>query len=86
MALRSLLPNLLVLGGCCGTDHRHISAIADAYLATQKIVIDTNVYSLSGDGTGMHPGAYLKSDNIMVSPEGFASHYLLIDRSIQRHN
>ncbi len=27
-ALRSLLPNLKVVGGCCGTDHRHIGAIA----------------------------------------------------------
>ena len=26
-ALRKLLPNLTVLGGCCGTDHRHIAAI-----------------------------------------------------------
>jgi len=29
-ALRELLPALAVLGGCCGTDHRHIAAIADA--------------------------------------------------------
>ncbi len=27
--LKSLLPNLNVLGGCCGTDHRHIGAIAE---------------------------------------------------------
>jgi S-methylmethionine-dependent homocysteine/selenocysteine methylase len=26
-ALLQLLPNLAVLGGCCGTDHRHIEAI-----------------------------------------------------------
>jgi S-methylmethionine-dependent homocysteine/selenocysteine methylase len=26
-ALRTLLPHLTVLGGCCGTDHRHIEAI-----------------------------------------------------------
>jgi S-methylmethionine-dependent homocysteine/selenocysteine methylase len=25
--LRTLLPNLQVLGGCCGTDHRHVEAI-----------------------------------------------------------
>ena len=25
--LRDLLPNLNVLGGCCGTDHRHVAAI-----------------------------------------------------------
>jgi S-methylmethionine-dependent homocysteine/selenocysteine methylase len=29
-ALRKLLPNLSVFGGCCGTDHRHIAAMADA--------------------------------------------------------
>jgi S-methylmethionine-dependent homocysteine/selenocysteine methylase len=28
--LRSLLPALRVLGGCCGTDHRHIGAISAA--------------------------------------------------------
>lgn len=26
--LRALLPSLRVLGGCCGTNHRHIDAIA----------------------------------------------------------
>ena len=26
--LQSLLPNLKVIGGCCGTDHRHVHAIA----------------------------------------------------------
>jgi homocysteine S-methyltransferase len=29
-ALRTLLPNLTVFGGCCGTDVRHVDAIADA--------------------------------------------------------
>jgi S-methylmethionine-dependent homocysteine/selenocysteine methylase len=28
--LGTLLPNLAVLGGCCGTDHRHVRAIAAA--------------------------------------------------------
>lgn len=28
--LFNVLPNLVVLGGCCGTDHRHIGAIAKA--------------------------------------------------------
>jgi methionine synthase I (cobalamin-dependent) len=23
-----LLPNLAVIGGCCGTDHRHVHAMA----------------------------------------------------------
>ncbi|HYP23500.1 MAG TPA: homocysteine S-methyltransferase family protein, partial [Actinomycetota bacterium] len=28
--LRTSLPGLNVLGGCCGTDHRHVAAIRDA--------------------------------------------------------
>ena len=28
--LRNLLPNLVVMGGCCGTDHRHVEAIHSA--------------------------------------------------------
>lgn len=28
--LRTALPRLTVFGGCCGTDHRHIAALADA--------------------------------------------------------
>ena len=31
LALRSKLPNLRVVGGCCGTDHRHIDAISRAW-------------------------------------------------------
>jgi methionine synthase / methylenetetrahydrofolate reductase(NADPH) len=31
--LRELLPRLNVLGGCCGTDHRHIEAICECCLA-----------------------------------------------------
>jgi len=31
VALRSKLPNLTVVGGCCGTDHRHIDAISKAW-------------------------------------------------------
>ena len=30
-ALRSRMPDLNVLGGCCGTDHRHVAAIRDAW-------------------------------------------------------
>lgn len=30
LALLSRLPRLNILGGCCGTDHRHVAAIADA--------------------------------------------------------
>ncbi len=28
--LKALLPNLTVMGGCCGTDHRHVDAISSA--------------------------------------------------------
>lgn len=31
LALKDKLPNLTVLGGCCGTDYRHVEAICDAY-------------------------------------------------------
>jgi len=34
-ALTAKLPRLNVLGGCCGTDHRHVAAIADAWPVTQ---------------------------------------------------
>jgi S-methylmethionine-dependent homocysteine/selenocysteine methylase len=30
-ALRSRMPNLNVLGGCCSTDHRHVAEIRDAW-------------------------------------------------------
>ncbi len=32
-ALRERFPTLRVLGGCCGTDHRHVAAIGEACLA-----------------------------------------------------
>ena len=32
-ALRDLLPNLVVYGGCCGTDLRHLRAISERTLA-----------------------------------------------------
>jgi S-methylmethionine-dependent homocysteine/selenocysteine methylase len=32
--LHARLPNVTVVGGCCGTDDRHIAAIADAWLET----------------------------------------------------
>jgi len=34
-ALAARLPALNVLGGCCGTDHRHVTAICDAWLAAR---------------------------------------------------
>jgi methionine synthase I (cobalamin-dependent) len=33
LALRHDLPELHVLGGCCGTDIRHVTAICDTWLA-----------------------------------------------------
>jgi homocysteine S-methyltransferase len=33
VALRSSLPDLAILGGCCGTDIRHVTSICDAWLA-----------------------------------------------------
>jgi homocysteine S-methyltransferase len=35
--LRSALPNLQVIGGCCGTDHRHVAAIAHAWRASASV-------------------------------------------------
>jgi S-methylmethionine-dependent homocysteine/selenocysteine methylase len=35
-ALRDRLPHLTVLGGCCGTDIRHVRAIADAWTAAER--------------------------------------------------
>ena len=32
VALRERLPRLTVLGGCCGTDHRHVDAICRAWV------------------------------------------------------
>lgn len=32
-ALRTALPQLSIVGGCCGTDHRHVEAICAAMLA-----------------------------------------------------
>jgi S-methylmethionine-dependent homocysteine/selenocysteine methylase len=32
VALRGSLPRLTVLGGCCGTDHRHVEAMCHAWL------------------------------------------------------
>ena len=34
LAIRERLPQLTVLGGCCGTDHSHVAGIADAWFTT----------------------------------------------------
>jgi S-methylmethionine-dependent homocysteine/selenocysteine methylase len=31
--LHSTLPDLRVVGGCCGTDHEHVTAIAETLMA-----------------------------------------------------
>ncbi|MGB0910777.1 MAG: homocysteine S-methyltransferase, partial [Nitrospirales bacterium] len=31
--LRGKLPNLTILGGCCGTDHRHVENVCRAWLS-----------------------------------------------------
>jgi S-methylmethionine-dependent homocysteine/selenocysteine methylase len=35
-SLTAALPNLNVLGGCCGTDHRHVRAICEAWPASSS--------------------------------------------------
>lgn len=35
VALRSIMPALQVIGGCCGTDHRHVEALASACVASR---------------------------------------------------
>jgi homocysteine S-methyltransferase len=37
--LRSSLPRLSVVGGCCGTDHRHVAAIAQAMAAAPEVAV-----------------------------------------------
>jgi S-methylmethionine-dependent homocysteine/selenocysteine methylase len=34
LAIRERLPQLTVLGGCCGTDHRHVTSVVDRWLAS----------------------------------------------------
>jgi homocysteine S-methyltransferase len=34
--LHSILPALRVVGGCCGTDHEHVTAIADSLVAARS--------------------------------------------------
>jgi S-methylmethionine-dependent homocysteine/selenocysteine methylase len=37
LQLRTLLPELKVVGGCCGTDHEHVAQICEALLSKQKV-------------------------------------------------
>ena len=36
LAIGERLPHLTVLGGCCGTDHRHVGSIADAWFGALR--------------------------------------------------
>ena len=36
VALRGALPTLAILGGCCGTDIRHVTSICDAWLQPRR--------------------------------------------------
>jgi homocysteine S-methyltransferase len=36
LAIGERLPDLVVLGGCCGTDHRHVASIADAWFGEPR--------------------------------------------------
>jgi homocysteine S-methyltransferase len=38
VTLRTRLPRMRIMGGCCGTDHRHVAAICDAVLAGETRV------------------------------------------------
>jgi S-methylmethionine-dependent homocysteine/selenocysteine methylase len=52
-ALRPLLPRLSVVGGCCGTDHRHVGAICRALLAgagaVAEAISDTTAQATDAD-------------------------------------
>jgi homocysteine S-methyltransferase len=39
VALRATLPALHVIGGCCGTDHRHVAAIASAWTHGTSVAV-----------------------------------------------
>jgi S-methylmethionine-dependent homocysteine/selenocysteine methylase len=45
--LRDALPDLRVIGGCCGTDHRHVAAVA----GTQNPGLAANLPKASGELT-----------------------------------
>jgi S-methylmethionine-dependent homocysteine/selenocysteine methylase len=42
VALRGRLPGLTVLGGCCGTDHRHVDAMSQAFLSREQDSAERN--------------------------------------------
>lgn len=54
-AVHGLLPKLSVIGGCCGTDHRHVAAMIEACAATMEP--DDSVAAISVAGTATASGA-----------------------------
>jgi S-methylmethionine-dependent homocysteine/selenocysteine methylase len=43
--LRALLPHLTVIGGCCGTDHRHVTAMCEAVLPNRNPNLNSSRYA-----------------------------------------
>ncbi|MEO0535146.1 MAG: homocysteine S-methyltransferase family protein [Cyanobacteria bacterium P01_A01_bin.123] len=41
-ALKRKLPNLTVIGGCCGTDHRHVEEMCKAFVASNTEAVNEN--------------------------------------------
>lgn len=37
LAIKKILPNLKIVGGCCGTDHNHIEKILEAFIKNEPI-------------------------------------------------
>lgn len=44
-ALRALMPHLSVIGGCCGTDHRHVAAMCDGVLRNSRVHLNLASYA-----------------------------------------
>jgi len=38
--LRQQFPQLTIIGGCCGTDYRHIAAICEAVTAAKEEAVE----------------------------------------------
>ena len=56
-ALRPVLPKLNVVGGCCGTDHRHVEAICRATRAAARAAVEGLLdFELPGGPRANQPG------------------------------
>jgi homocysteine S-methyltransferase len=53
--LRALMPQLTVLGGCCGTDHRHVQEIALSCVAHRRAALNSRPLSLLEGRPGSAP-------------------------------